>query len=92
MTKSSIRLAQALAADRAAALASRQRMSYSELALVFQASGACAAVPRETMERARCAVTIEQAEAIIVGPTFADTVALNRPFLDLYEEPARRIA
>jgi len=69
-------------------------MSIEELAVVFQASGACSAVPRDTMELAQVVVSLETAGQIVVGQTFAETLALSQPLLDLYEaEPeVRRIA
>jgi len=70
------------------------RMSYAHLATVFHASGMRDDIPRDTVDRARCVVTVKDIESLIIGPTFADTVALNRSYLDLYEDEVqlRRIA
>lgn len=86
MTRSALSLAHVMASEKSTALARRQRLSLGELATIFLASGACASVPRDIMERARCVVSVGQADSIIIGPTFGDTVSLNRPFLDLYED------
>jgi len=94
MTRSALGIARVDASLAGYTLAGRRRMSLEELAVVFQASGACPAVPRDTMERARVMVTLEVAGQVVVGQTFAETVALSRPLLDLYEAETcvRRIA
>jgi len=92
MTRSALSLAHMLASEKTTRLAQRRRMSLEDLSTIFLASGACPSVPRDVMERARCVVSVGEAESVIIGPTFGDTVALNRPFLDLYEAPARMIA
>jgi hypothetical protein len=91
MTTGIIHHARARADARLSLLASRRRMTIEQLAGVFVASGMRPEVPEETMQRARIVVSIQEASVIMIGPTFADTVAINRPFLDLYEaEPAVR--
>jgi len=94
MSRAAMLYARFTASEKLAALSSRRRMSIEDLALVFQASGACSAVPRDTLDIARWLVSLEDAECAIVGQTFAETVALSSPFLDLYEASpfVRRIA
>jgi hypothetical protein len=43
---------------------------------------------------ARAEITVAELDHVIIGGTFADTLALSRPLLDIYEEEAhvRRIA
>jgi len=73
-------------------LAGRTRMTYADLATAFHASLMCPEIPRDIRERARLVAVKD--DGLIFASTFADTVAINRAFLDLYEEEpqVRRIA
>jgi len=84
MSRGSIQFERHQAEARIAVLACRQRMSIELLADAFRACGGAMGITGAP----------DKPESIIIGPTFSDTVALNRNFLDIYEEEpkVRRIA
>jgi len=88
MTRSMMMLARSEADARLYALTARRRVSIEELALAHVASGR-PDIPPAYRERARLIVPAELAADVIVGPTFADTLDLNRSRYDLYEAGGR---
>jgi hypothetical protein len=62
----------------------RRRMSLERLALCH------IAVAGRELDALAARMIVSQAdlEGVVFGPTFADTLALSRPFFDLYEEEA----
>lgn len=92
MTGGDIRAGRIMADTRLSIRVERTRMSYTDLATAFHASGMCPEVPKDIYERARLVAIPDP--GLIFASTFADTVAINRAFIDLYEEDAqvRRIA
>ena len=88
VTRSMMQMARRDAAARVYALAARRRVSYEELALAHVASGR-PEVMRAYHEKARLLVPAELAADVIIGPTFADTLDLNRARYDLYEAGGR---
>lgn len=84
MTRSMIMTARHDADVRLYTLTARRRVSIEELALAHVASGR-PDVLSAYRERARLVVPAELAADVIVGPTFADTLDLNRARYDLYE-------
>jgi hypothetical protein len=92
MTSYESLVGKATAYSRLSLLAGRTRMTYEDLATAFHASGMCQVIPRDICERARLVAVKD--DGLIIASTFANTVAINRAFLDLYEEApqVRRIA
>lgn len=88
MTRSMLQMARHTADARVSVLAARRRVSIEELALAHVASGRPDVLPAYR-ERARLVVPAELAADVIVGPTFADTLDLNRARYDLYEAGGR---
>lgn len=62
----------------------RRRMSIEKLALCHVALAGRGTAALDAASR----ITHEDRSGIIYGQTFADTLALSRPLLDLYEEEA----
>jgi hypothetical protein len=64
----------------------RRRMSLERLALLHVAVSGQG--PATMVDIAQTEATVGELTDILIGPSFADTLALSRPFLDLYEYEA----